>query len=307
MGLPGLRRLDHVGFTVPDLDEATRFLVDVLGCEYLYPLGPVRATTATGWPSTSTCTRARRSRENRFFRLRRPGDLRGVPLHGARPAHRAAAQQRHRRPPRRALRRRPRRRRRPPARARRDGCSASRPPARGPHEGQRWVYFLPLGHAVRAGLLPARQGVLPGQGAGRDDVTAVAPARPASQPRSPTDLRQAILGGEIGPGERVRQEDVAAAARGQPAAGTRGAADARGRGADRARGQQGRPGARGCRCTRSTSIYQMRERLEPLALTESIPQLTDADLAGWPSCRQRDRGQRRRRAGSSSWTGSSTC
>jgi catechol 2,3-dioxygenase-like lactoylglutathione lyase family enzyme len=40
MGLPGLRRLDHVGFTVPDLEEATAFLVDVLGCDYLYPLGP---------------------------------------------------------------------------------------------------------------------------------------------------------------------------------------------------------------------------------------------------------------------------
>ena len=39
-GLPGLRRLDHVGFTVPDLDEASSFLVDVLGCEYLHPLGP---------------------------------------------------------------------------------------------------------------------------------------------------------------------------------------------------------------------------------------------------------------------------
>jgi catechol 2,3-dioxygenase-like lactoylglutathione lyase family enzyme len=43
MGLPGLRRLDHIGFTVPDLEEATRFLVDVLGCEFLYPLGPFRA------------------------------------------------------------------------------------------------------------------------------------------------------------------------------------------------------------------------------------------------------------------------
>ena len=40
MGLPGLRRLDHVGFTVPDLEEAHRFLVEVLGCEYLYSLGP---------------------------------------------------------------------------------------------------------------------------------------------------------------------------------------------------------------------------------------------------------------------------
>ena len=42
MGLPGLRRLDHVGFTVPDLEQAHRFLVDVLGCEYLYSLGPFR-------------------------------------------------------------------------------------------------------------------------------------------------------------------------------------------------------------------------------------------------------------------------
>ncbi|MFI6502581.1 VOC family protein [Nonomuraea typhae] len=38
--LPGLARLDHVGFTVPDLDEARDFLVDVLGCEYMYTLGP---------------------------------------------------------------------------------------------------------------------------------------------------------------------------------------------------------------------------------------------------------------------------
>jgi catechol 2,3-dioxygenase-like lactoylglutathione lyase family enzyme len=42
MALPGLRRLDHVGFTVPDLEQAHRFLVDVLGCEFLYSLGPFR-------------------------------------------------------------------------------------------------------------------------------------------------------------------------------------------------------------------------------------------------------------------------
>lgn len=41
-GLPGLARLDHVGFTVPDLEQAHAFLVDVLGCEYLYTLGPYR-------------------------------------------------------------------------------------------------------------------------------------------------------------------------------------------------------------------------------------------------------------------------
>jgi catechol 2,3-dioxygenase-like lactoylglutathione lyase family enzyme len=41
-GLPGLSRVDHIGFTVPDLEAAKRFLVDVLGCEYMYSLGPFR-------------------------------------------------------------------------------------------------------------------------------------------------------------------------------------------------------------------------------------------------------------------------
>lgn len=44
MTLPGLRRLDHIGFTVPDLDQAHAWLVDVLGCEYLYSIGPLGAT-----------------------------------------------------------------------------------------------------------------------------------------------------------------------------------------------------------------------------------------------------------------------
>jgi glyoxylase I family protein len=39
-GLPGLTRLDHIGFTVPDLEQARHFLVGVLGCEYMYSLGP---------------------------------------------------------------------------------------------------------------------------------------------------------------------------------------------------------------------------------------------------------------------------
>ncbi|GAA1035357.1 VOC family protein [Virgisporangium ochraceum] len=38
--LPGLAGVDHIGFTVPDLEQAKSFLVDVLGCEYLYSLGP---------------------------------------------------------------------------------------------------------------------------------------------------------------------------------------------------------------------------------------------------------------------------
>ena len=39
-GLPGLRGTEHIGFTVPDLDEAERFFVDVIGCELVYRLGP---------------------------------------------------------------------------------------------------------------------------------------------------------------------------------------------------------------------------------------------------------------------------
>ncbi len=39
-GLPGLRGTEHIGFTVPDLDEAERFFVDVIGCELVYSLGP---------------------------------------------------------------------------------------------------------------------------------------------------------------------------------------------------------------------------------------------------------------------------
>ncbi|MCX2748051.1 VOC family protein [Arthrobacter sp. MI7-26] len=39
-GLPGLLGTDHIGFTVPDIEEAHRFFVDVLGCEYVYSFGP---------------------------------------------------------------------------------------------------------------------------------------------------------------------------------------------------------------------------------------------------------------------------
>ncbi|WP_164662202.1 VOC family protein [Tropicibacter sp. Alg240-R139] len=38
--MPGLRGVEHVGFTVPDLEQATRFFVDVVGCEQFYDLGP---------------------------------------------------------------------------------------------------------------------------------------------------------------------------------------------------------------------------------------------------------------------------
>lgn len=38
MPLPGLRGTDHIGFTVPDIEEAHGFFVDILGCEHVYSL-----------------------------------------------------------------------------------------------------------------------------------------------------------------------------------------------------------------------------------------------------------------------------
>ena len=42
-GLPGLAGTDHVGFTVPDMEAATRFFVDVIGCEVVFEIGPFEA------------------------------------------------------------------------------------------------------------------------------------------------------------------------------------------------------------------------------------------------------------------------
>ncbi len=41
-GIPGLRGVEHIALTVPDLEEATQFFVDVLGCEVYYSIGPFK-------------------------------------------------------------------------------------------------------------------------------------------------------------------------------------------------------------------------------------------------------------------------
>jgi catechol 2,3-dioxygenase-like lactoylglutathione lyase family enzyme len=68
MPIPGLRRLDHIGFTVPDLDAATDFLVDVLGCEYLYSLGPFRHDDSDWMVEHLNVHPRTVMRENRWFR-----------------------------------------------------------------------------------------------------------------------------------------------------------------------------------------------------------------------------------------------
>lgn len=90
-------------------------------------------------------------------------------------------------------------------------------------------------------------------------------------------LRTAILGGAIGPGERVRQEEVARRA---------GASRLPVREALRMLAAEGlieNEPHKGARVPRLSMhevdvMYRMREQLEPLALSESLPELTGDDL-----------------------------
>ena len=140
MGLPGLQRLDHIGFTVPDLDAAQEFLVGVLGCEYLYTLGPF--SDEGTWMAEHLNVHPRATiPENRFFRLGGQAILEVFSYTS------------------------PDQRTRPPRNSdigghhialyvddldaaveplRRHGVTVCGEPTAsgGPHEGQRWVYFL---------------------------------------------------------------------------------------------------------------------------------------------------------------------
>ncbi len=102
-------------------------------------------------------------------------------------------------------------------------------------------------------------------------------AAPAASRRVADHLRAEILGGGIGPGERVRQEDIAQRL---------GASRLPVREALRMLEAEGlveheaNKGARVPRLGRHEVdvMYRMREQLEPLALAESLPQLQDAEV-----------------------------
>jgi DNA-binding GntR family transcriptional regulator len=97
-----------------------------------------------------------------------------------------------------------------------------------------------------------------------------------SSARVASYLREAILGGQLRPGDRIRQEEVAERF---------GASRLPVREALRmleAEGLTELEPHKGARVPRLTQhevevIYQMRERLEPLALAESLPRLTAGD------------------------------
>jgi catechol 2,3-dioxygenase-like lactoylglutathione lyase family enzyme len=68
-GVPGLRGADHIGITVPDLDAAEHFLVDVLGAVPIYTLGAKRSDK-DDWMAVQLGVHPRTViREIRFYRL----------------------------------------------------------------------------------------------------------------------------------------------------------------------------------------------------------------------------------------------
>jgi DNA-binding GntR family transcriptional regulator len=108
-------------------------------------------------------------------------------------------------------------------------------------------------------------------------VTAEAVVAPAASRRVADHLRTEILGGAIGPGERVRQEDIAQRL---------GASRLPVREALRmleAEGLVEHEANKGARVPRLGMhevdvMYRMREQLEPLALAESLPLLAEAEV-----------------------------
>jgi DNA-binding GntR family transcriptional regulator len=103
------------------------------------------------------------------------------------------------------------------------------------------------------------------------------PAVRAASARIAAHLREAILGGELRPGDRIRQEEVAErfGASRLPVREALRILEAEG-----LTEHQTHKGARVPRLSQHEVevIYQMRERLEPLAITESLPALTLDDL-----------------------------
>ena len=113
----------------------------------------------------------------------------------------------------------------------------------------------------------------------RTDPALIAPgtAGGAASQRVADYLRAAILGGEIGPGERIRQEEIA------ERFGTSRLPVREALRMLEAEGLTEHEPNKGARVPRLDAyevdaIYRMRERLEPLALVESLPRLSDDDL-----------------------------
>lgn len=136
----GIKRVDHIGITVPDLDQAREFFEEVLGFEYLYRLGPLRGdgtwmSEHLNVPDSAVAPRIYFFRVGEqamleVFEYHAPAQRRDVPLNSDVGGHHiafyvddldAAADE---------------------LRARGVNVLAGPTASKGPHEGQRWVYFV---------------------------------------------------------------------------------------------------------------------------------------------------------------------
>ena len=152
------------------------------------------------------------------------------------------------------------------------GCSSGPTASTGAHEGQRWIYFLsPVGDAVRAGQLSrtARPWTTQPGARSHDRRSArrrgAAPGSPTTCARRSCAARSARASGS---GRRRSPSGWAPA----------GCRCARRCGCWRPRGSPSTSANKGARVPRLTMhevdvVYRMRERLEPLALAESMPHL----------------------------------
>jgi DNA-binding GntR family transcriptional regulator len=114
----------------------------------------------------------------------------------------------------------------------------------------------------------------------------LAPATGAASERIATHLRTAILAGEIAPGERIRQEEVA------ERLGTSRLPVREALRILEAEGLTEHTANKGARVPRLDPteldvLYRMRERLEPLALSQSMPHLTAGEVRGLASIHER--------------------
>jgi DNA-binding GntR family transcriptional regulator len=112
------------------------------------------------------------------------------------------------------------------------------------------------------------------------------PPTGAASERIAAYLRDAILRGDIAPGERIRQEVVA------DRLGTSRLPVREALRILEAEGLTEHAANKGARVPRLDPaeldvLYRMRERLEPLALTESLAHLTDADISGLANIHER--------------------
>ena len=310
MALSGLRRLDHVGFTVPDLDEATPVPGRRAGLRVPLLAGAVRGRGRLDGRAPQRAPardRVRRTASSgcggqtvfEVFHYAAPDQRDAIPRNSDIGGHHialyvddldaAVAELRA---------------------AGVDGvrrADREQGAGRGPPLG---LLPRPVGDAVRAGVLSGRQGLghraQAAEKAGTRDVTARGDRRPPAASRRVADHLR-----DRDPARRDRARASGSGRRRSPSGSApAGCRCARRCGCSRPRGWSSTrrtraPGCRGWPMHEVDVIYRMRERLEPLALAESLPLLTDADHARLGGCRTRSR-PTPTSTGSSSSTASST-